>query len=968
MSFERSLHNRLGENNTQSENNCKRTEIIGFGKRQKTQEKAGQHRIAIRSHVKSTLKRALIVSTLFTIFSSPAFAQGTTSNGTLNYPNSGTGNHHGSVGLLDWSTSSIGTTNELHDGDVVNFDLPGCRAGTLTARFSNVVVRQSNFDVRDMNTWVGAPAHRNYNGPGLGEAFHTQDRDMSFTIDWSMTVNGVNRDPDIFFFDAEASKLGDREDTTAVTNGGPWQVIENIEGSGYTVSGIGTTTVVLDGTFLPTHIPLLLSQGTTQTSVSMVRPDRGSAVAFGLLLPCDFGDAPGYGDPVHAYWEQDNPSGLGLVPEVGELYLGSLIDSETGTQAQANADGDDNDLLGGDEDGATLPNLIQGETATIPVSVSGAGGYLQAWIDFAGDGNFTTAGDQIAINVQDGGAGDSDGAANGVISLSVDVPISATTNQTYARFRWASVLSLDSVSAAPDGEVEDYALTVQTPPPPPLPPLNPVAPTIGTEVCSAPVTPATVSSSSVSFTGINNAGGVFSTNTSNENIVPVHVGSAVTVVGGSGADDEVLSRNGSAFQFSNPGSTEAGASIATALSFEDPINLRLFTGPAFGGSVSAMDQDHDRLTFTATGATPGFSWNVNGFEAPETNVVISNGGLTATVTASVRSSPRDFAEFDISTNGQLTGLIMQRDSIVATGFNNARFNIQVPPCLEKELGVAKSASTPVVNADGTFDVTYTVVLQNTGDTRLDNIQLDDDLTATFGSTYTASNETDTSGGVISGPQVTLTNNASGNAVAPTPNTSTYDGASIATLFAGNDGILDPGDEITVTFTARANPLVSGAPATFDNSAEATAQDPEGDTATDLSDSGSDPTNNSGDDTNNTPTTVTSPVISADLSLTKTNTPGVNGEVDQAADELVSGSTTTYTVTVTNNGPVTVTGAVVTDTIGAGLTCTGTDPVNLSGDGVPAGSFTISDLTGAGITLATLTDGQSTTITYSCEVN
>jgi len=294
--------------------------------------------------------------------------------------------------------------------------------------------------------------------------------------------------------------------------------------------------------------------------------------------------------------------------------------------------------------------------------------------------------------------------------------------------------------------------------------------------------------------------------------------------------------------------------------------------------------------------------------------------------------------------------------------------MQVPACLEKELGVAKSASTPVVNTDGTFDVTYTIVLQNTGDTRLDNIQLEDDLTATFGSAYTASNQATTSGGVITGPQVTLTNNTSGNAVAPTPNTSTYNGASIANLFVGNDGLLDPGDEITVTFTVRANPLASGAATTFDNSATATAQDPDNDEAEDLSDDGSDPTNNSGDDTNNTPTTVTSPVLSADLSVTKTNTPGVNGNVDQVDDTLTTGQTTTYTIVVTNNGPVSVTGAVVNDTPSGDLTCPATNPVTITGDGVPTGSFTISDLTGAGISLDNLDDGQSTTLTYSCEVN
>ena len=115
-------------------------------------------------------------------------------------------------------------------------------------------------------------------------------------------------------------------------------------------------------------------------------------------------------------------------------------------------------------------------------------------------------------------------------------------------------------------------------------------------------------------------------------------------------------------------------------------------------------------------------------------------------------------------------------------------------------------------------------------------------------------------------------------------------------------------------------------------------------------------------------TIFTDPLTVDLSITKTNTPGVNGEVDQAADTVTSGDTTTYTLVVTNNGPDAVTGAVVSDVIGSGLTCAPTNVVSLSGDGVPTGSFTVADLTGAGITLETLADGDATTLTYTCEVN
>ena len=98
--------------------------------------------------------------------------------------------------------------------------------------------------------------------------------------------------------------------------------------------------------------------------------------------------------------------------------------------------------------------------------------------------------------------------------------------------------------------------------------------------------------------------------------------------------------------------------------------------------------------------------------------------------------------------------------------------------------------------------------------------------------------------------------------------------------------------------------------------------------------------------------------SLDLSIAKTN----------GTTEVFSGSTTTYTLTVTHNGGAPVNGAVITDTPGAGLSCDAAGPVTITGSGVPSGSYTIADLTGGGIALGTLSSGQSTTLSYSCQVN
>ncbi len=170
-----------------------------------------------------------------------------------------------------------------------------------------------------------------------------------------------------------------------------------------------------------------------------------------LVTPVDRSDAPaGYGAPTHTI--------------VAGTRLGATVTTENAAYNSANADGDV-------DDGITLPTLTQNQTSTITATVAGAGGYLQGWIDWNGDGDFVDASEQIATNLQDGGALDTNTTA-GTIAFDVNVPAGAVTTQTYARFRWSSTQNLDSTAAASDGEVEDYALTISP------------APTVA-QVCSA---------------------------------------------------------------------------------------------------------------------------------------------------------------------------------------------------------------------------------------------------------------------------------------------------------------------------------------------------------------------------------------------------------------------------------------------------------------------------------------------------
>ena len=140
------------------------------------------------------------------------------------------------------------------------------------------------------------------------------------------------------------------------------------------------------------------------------------------------------------------------------LRLGSAIDSETNGLPNGIASGDD--IAGAtpdDEDGVTFPALSANATAIVQVAVSNApsGAKLDAFFDWNNDGDFDDAGEAFT--------GSSEfSVTNGTNNLSVPVPLGAVTGANLgARFRLSTAGGLTSVGAAPDGEVEDYVVTVQ---------------------------------------------------------------------------------------------------------------------------------------------------------------------------------------------------------------------------------------------------------------------------------------------------------------------------------------------------------------------------------------------------------------------------------------------------------------------------------------------------------------------------
>ena len=168
----------------------------------------------------------------------------------------------------------------------------------------------------------------------------------------------------------------------------------------------------------------------------------------------DYGDAAPYGIAAHA-----------LTFDLDYALGSTLPDVEEASPANAAADGDDN--VGDDEDADPVFTAFTIDSTglyvvSVPVTNSGAASAtLAGWIDFDDDGVFET--DEFASAT----------VANGATSVDLSFDLDAVTQvagATFARFRIArdstlsgTVFNLSSATATgvfPEGEVEDYPLTI----------------------------------------------------------------------------------------------------------------------------------------------------------------------------------------------------------------------------------------------------------------------------------------------------------------------------------------------------------------------------------------------------------------------------------------------------------------------------------------------------------------------------
>ncbi|HOW64811.1 MAG TPA: GEVED domain-containing protein [Candidatus Paceibacterota bacterium] len=210
---------------------------------------------------------------------------------------------------------------------------------------------------------------------------------------------------------------------------------------------------------LPVTVTHLTTQGTVQgdgfSAVNTDDPETPAiedATVTELARYFDFGDAP---DPTYpTLLTQDGARHF--VPGGGAaIYLGATApDPEEDAQTNATAAGDD--AAGDDdEDGVVIPAILPSQ-GTVELSVTAVGsGYLNAWIDFNRDGDWSDAGEQVFLQQS---------LIDGLNALSYTTPMSVESGKTFARFRFSSEPSLGITGLAPDGEVEDYEVILNSPP------------------------------------------------------------------------------------------------------------------------------------------------------------------------------------------------------------------------------------------------------------------------------------------------------------------------------------------------------------------------------------------------------------------------------------------------------------------------------------------------------------------------
>jgi len=167
-----------------------------------------------------------------------------------------------------------------------------------------------------------------------------------------------------------------------------------------------------------------------------------------LRIVAEFGDAPD--DATYHYRTLTGNDGARHTPSTS-YFLGALVDPEPDGNPTTMANGDNLANMN-DEDGVGMGLLIQGMPAPVHVTATAPNlGYFHGWIDFDGNGDWSGAGEHVFQDHP---------LTTGNHVLSMNVPGSAVSGWTYARFRFSAEQGVDWFGHGGEGEVEDYRVLI----------------------------------------------------------------------------------------------------------------------------------------------------------------------------------------------------------------------------------------------------------------------------------------------------------------------------------------------------------------------------------------------------------------------------------------------------------------------------------------------------------------------------
>ena len=436
---------------------------------------------------------------------------------------------------------------------------------------------------------------------------------------------------------------------------------------------------------------------------------------------------------------------------------------------------------------------------------------------------------------------------------------------------------------------------------------------------------------------------------------------AVTSSGGAGGGI-VLVRTGSA---SGNGTIDANGSIGQTQIANDSGG-----GGGAGGSVVFVSANGSvgGLTVNAVGGAGG-----NGFAPGATAHAGGGGGAGGVVAISAAAT--------VNVSGAANGITNAGNNPIngtahgATPGSGGTFapNIGTPPdgassgavCLP-QLTVSKATTTPQVIVPAGTTASYTITVRNAATAGAAyGVAVFDALPAPFGlQTVVGAATTTFSGTGTTGPGPTTTNSSG------TTPTAVFGVAGSANNPTTPSFTLFAGGVVTLSFVVNVN---TSTLATFQNSATVQFTDPTRTTGGAATASATiNPAVSPGGAYANGATVGGSNYASGsstleDVTLINPSTvltiAKTNGVIS-----LISGQTTSYTVTIANLGPTNAPGAVLKDPAAAGLNCTTVTCVVTAGTASCPSPLTIGALQGAGLTIApTFNAGSTLSFVVTCGV-